>query len=26
MLARYAGKAGLDHNMPPHRVRHFLFT
>ena len=26
MLARYAGKAGLDHNMPPHRLRHFLFT
>ena len=26
MLARYAAKAGLDHNMPPHRLRHFLFT
>jgi integrase/recombinase XerD len=26
MLARYAGEAGLDHNMPPHRLRHFLFT
>ena len=26
MLARYARKAGLDHNMPPHRLRHFLFT
>jgi integrase/recombinase XerD len=24
MLARCAGKAGLDHNMPPHRLRHFL--
>ncbi len=20
------GKAGLEHNMPPHRLRHFLFT
>ncbi|MGH3809999.1 MAG: tyrosine-type recombinase/integrase [Pseudonocardiaceae bacterium] len=26
MLARYADKAGLDHHMPPHRLRHFLFT
>ncbi len=26
MLARYAVKAGLAHNMPPHRLRHFLFT
>jgi integrase/recombinase XerD len=26
MLARYAGRAGLAHNMPPHRLRHFLFT
>lgn len=26
MLARYAAKAGLTHNMPPHRLRHFLFT
>lgn len=26
ILARYARKAGLDHNMPPHRLRHFLFT
>lgn len=26
MLARYAAKAGLQHNMPPHRLRHFLFT
>ena len=26
MLARYAGKAGLDHNMPPHRFLHFLLT
>jgi len=26
MLARYAAKAGLAHNMPPHRLRHFLFT
>jgi len=26
MLARYASKAGLAHNMPPHRLRHFLFT
>ncbi|MGH3848021.1 MAG: tyrosine-type recombinase/integrase, partial [Pseudonocardiaceae bacterium] len=26
MLARYAGEAGLPHNMPPHRLRHFLFT
>jgi integrase/recombinase XerD len=26
MLARYAQKAGMDHNMPPHRLRHFLFT
>ncbi|MBV9650591.1 MAG: tyrosine-type recombinase/integrase [Pseudonocardiales bacterium] len=26
MLARYAHKAGLPHNMPPHRLRHFLFT
>ncbi|MGH3793305.1 MAG: tyrosine-type recombinase/integrase [Pseudonocardiaceae bacterium] len=26
MLARYADKAGLPHTMPPHRLRHFLFT
>jgi len=26
MLARYAEQAGLAHNMPPHRLRHFLFT
>ncbi|MFI9597634.1 tyrosine-type recombinase/integrase [Nonomuraea sp. NPDC052265] len=26
MLARYAAKAGLTHTMPPHRLRHFLFT
>lgn len=26
MLARYAQQAGLAHNMPPHRLRHFLFT
>jgi integrase/recombinase XerD len=26
LLARYATKAGLTHNMPPHRLRHFLFT
>jgi integrase/recombinase XerD len=26
MLARYAAKAGLTHHMPPHRLRHFLFT
>jgi integrase/recombinase XerD len=26
MLARYAHQAGLAHNMPPHRLRHFLFT
>ncbi len=26
MLARYAARAGLTHNMPPHRLRHFLFT
>ena len=26
MLARYASKAGLAHNMPPHRLRHLLFT
>lgn len=26
MLARYAAAAGLPHNMPPHRLRHFLFT
>nr|WP_281262686.1 tyrosine-type recombinase/integrase [Nonomuraea fuscirosea] len=26
MLARYAAKAGLQHNMPPHRLWHFLFT
>lgn len=26
MLARYAAKAGLAHNMAPHRLRHFLFT
>ncbi len=26
LLARYAAKAGLSHPMPPHRLRHFLFT
>ncbi len=26
MLARYAHRAGLEHNMAPHRLRHFLFT
>jgi len=26
VLARYAGAAELPHNMPPHRLRHFLFT
>ncbi|MGH3847100.1 MAG: tyrosine-type recombinase/integrase [Pseudonocardiaceae bacterium] len=26
MLARYAKHAGLTHTMPPHRLRHFLFT
>lgn len=26
LLARYAEKAGFEHNMPPHRLRHFLFT
>lgn len=26
MLARYATKAGLTHHMPPHSLRHFLFT
>lgn len=26
LLARYAHQAGLKHNMPPHRLRHFLFT
>lgn len=26
MLARYAHDAGLEHNMAPHRLRHFLFT
>ncbi len=26
MLSRYAAKAGLNHHMPPHRLRHFLFT
>lgn len=26
LLARYAARAGLEHNMPPHRLRHFLFT
>jgi integrase/recombinase XerD len=26
MLARYAARAGLQHSMPPHRLRHFLFT
>src|SRR5664280_1776208 len=26
LLARYATTAGLPHNMPPHRLRHFLFT
>jgi integrase/recombinase XerD len=26
MLARYAARAGLQHNMPPHWLRHFLFT
>jgi hypothetical protein len=24
--SRYAHQAGLDHNMAPHRLRHFLFT
>ncbi|MGH3193016.1 MAG: tyrosine-type recombinase/integrase [Streptosporangiaceae bacterium] len=26
MLARYAQRSGLPRNMPPHRLRHFLFT
>jgi integrase/recombinase XerD len=26
LLARHAAAAGLPHNMPPHRLRHFLFT
>jgi len=26
LLARYADKVGLEQNMPPHRLRHFLFT
>ena len=26
LLARYAAAAGLPHKMPPHRLRHFLFT
>ena len=26
LLARYADLAGLEHNMAPHRLRHFLFT
>jgi integrase/recombinase XerD len=26
LLARYASLAGLEHNMPPHRLRHFLFA
>jgi len=26
LLARYAHQAGLGHNMPPHRLRHFLFA
>jgi integrase/recombinase XerD len=26
MLARYATQAGLEHTMPPHRLRHSLFT
>ncbi len=26
LMERYAHKAGLEHNMPPHRLRHFLFT
>lgn len=26
LLARYAAQAGLTHTMPPHRLRHFLFT
>ncbi|MGB8382738.1 MAG: hypothetical protein WCG47_16090 [Dermatophilaceae bacterium] len=26
LLARYAAATGLPHNMPPHRLRHFLFT
>ncbi len=26
MLARYSGRAGLARNMPPYRLRHFLFT
>jgi len=26
LLARYAKQAGLQHNMAPRRLRHFLFT
>ncbi|MGH9222506.1 MAG: tyrosine-type recombinase/integrase [Acidimicrobiales bacterium] len=26
LLAQYAANAGLAHNMPPHRLCHFLFT
>jgi integrase len=26
MLARYAGRAGIEHSMSPHKWRHFLFT
>jgi integrase/recombinase XerD len=26
LLARYAASAGLSHNMPPHRLRQFLYT
>jgi integrase/recombinase XerD len=26
MLSRYATQAGLEHNMAPHHLRHFLFT
>ena len=26
LLARYATATGLEHNVPPHRLRHFLFT
>ena len=26
LLARYAATAGFAHHLPPHRLRHFLFT
>jgi integrase/recombinase XerD len=26
LLPRYSAKAGLEHDMPPHRLRHFLFA